>query len=101
MRDYCPISCGLCTEKKPNDTSCEDLRVDCANLAKKRYCITAHSFTKTYCARSCGYCFAPPVTESPNEKLTTPEPYTSKPLIGPTLVTKMPLVSFCFKILDF
>lgn len=91
MRDYCPISCDLCSEKKPNEATCEDLRVDCADLAKKRYCITAQNFTQTYCARSCGYCFVPPVTEEPQFKGVTQEAQKTL-IISPTLVTQIPLV---------
>uniref|UniRef100_A0A915D7Q1 Metalloendopeptidase n=1 Tax=Ditylenchus dipsaci TaxID=166011 RepID=A0A915D7Q1_9BILA len=90
MREFCPVSCNLCGEKmrklgveKPESSGCEDLRVDC-------YCITAKTFTRTYCARSCGFCFVPPVTEMPDK--ATPAPPAM--VTGPTAVTKMPLVTF-------
>jgi len=103
MRENCPAACGFCPlDKKPETThvggTCEDLRVDCAELAKRRYCLTAQNFAKTYCAKSCGFCFAPPVTEMPDHKagLGVPQAKSSTPLprVGPTLVTTKPMVTF-------
>jgi hypothetical protein len=97
MRENCAPACGFCipntnipnnnnnNNKPPSTPSpqtagevCEDLRVDCAELAKRRYCITARYFTKTYCARSCGFCFAPPATEAPETVTQSPPPGDSR-----------------------
>ncbi|EYC20045.1 hypothetical protein Y032_0023g839 [Ancylostoma ceylanicum] len=93
MRIHCPIPCGFCEKKpatgttpppptippiSPND--CEDLRVDCLVLVSQRYCKMSQNFMKTYCAKSCGFCFKPP----PVEVSTT---------LPPTLVTNQPLIT--------
>ncbi|WKY17089.1 hypothetical protein Q1695_001590 [Nippostrongylus brasiliensis] len=71
MRKHCPVSCGFC-EKKPDTSStlapivpgeCEDLRVDCLVLVAQRYCRMSQNFMKTYCAKSCGFCYRPPPVE--------------------------------------
>ncbi|KAK6760275.1 hypothetical protein RB195_021670 [Necator americanus] len=92
MRIHCPIPCGFCEKKStgttlppppiitfpPND--CDDLRVDCLVLVAQRYCKMSQNFMKTYCAKSCGFCFKPPPLEVS----------TSLP---PTLVTNQPLIT--------
>jgi hypothetical protein len=44
MHKFCPVSCGIC-EKGKSSGSCEDLRVDCPELVRRRYCITAQKFS--------------------------------------------------------
>ncbi|KHJ94434.1 shTK domain protein [Oesophagostomum dentatum] len=92
MKVYCPIPCGFC-EKKPTTptmparppttplppSDCEDLRVDCLVLVQQRYCKLSQNFMKTYCAKSCGFCFKPPPVEGSTAL--------------PTLVTNQPLVT--------
>ncbi|CAD6188957.1 unnamed protein product [Caenorhabditis auriculariae] len=69
----------------PGPTSdCEDLRVDCLVLVSQRYCKTSQNFMKSYCAKSCGFCYKPPPTEIPD---------TGRPPM-PTLVTQPPIVTF-------
>ncbi|KAI3415394.1 Astacin (Peptidase M12A) [Globodera pallida] len=135
MRDHCPMSCGWCpgegaNGRKPSigglpspipivpatqssspappvpEPSCEDLRVDCAELAKRRYCITAPTFTSTYCARTCGFCFVPLATDmpAPQGAATAAPPVITSTLsassrngggaVGPTVHTQQPLVTF-------
>ncbi|ULT79456.1 hypothetical protein L5515_016112 [Caenorhabditis briggsae] len=60
---------------------CEDLRVDCLVLVSQRYCKISQNFMKSYCAKSCGFCYKPPPTEIPD----------NGPL--PTVVTTRPLVT--------
>ncbi|GMR62974.1 hypothetical protein PMAYCL1PPCAC_33169, partial [Pristionchus mayeri] len=87
MKQYCPVSCGMCPPKpgpppsppSPRPTlppppvvpvvppsECDDLRVDCETLVQQRYCRLASNFMKTYCAKSCGFCFKPIPTEVPD-----------------------------------
>uniref|UniRef100_A0A915LP07 Metalloendopeptidase n=1 Tax=Meloidogyne javanica TaxID=6303 RepID=A0A915LP07_MELJA len=73
---------------------CEDLRVDCAELAKRRYCITAPSFTRTFCARSCGFCFVPLATDSPSSSLVGNSLIISSSQLPPTTFTQRPMVTF-------
>uniref|UniRef100_A0A914MS56 Metalloendopeptidase n=1 Tax=Meloidogyne incognita TaxID=6306 RepID=A0A914MS56_MELIC len=73
---------------------CEDLRVDCAELAKRRYCITAPSFTRTFCARSCGFCFVPLATDSPSSSLGGNSLIISSSQSPPTTFTQRPMVTF-------
>lgn len=85
--------------------NCEDLRVDCTSLVQSRYCLTSQNFMKTYCARSCGFCFAPPATEIPDTTIalttaaTESGPVTlnvttttSKPTLLPPLATVWPIL---------
>lgn len=51
MNENC---CGICN--KTVGTSCEDLRVDCLALVKRRYCIVSPKFSREFCSRSCGFC---------------------------------------------
>ncbi|GMT35826.1 hypothetical protein PFISCL1PPCAC_27123 [Pristionchus fissidentatus] len=105
MKQYCPVSCGMCppsnlSEPSPRPTTlppppvvpvvptgeCDDLRVDCESLVQQRYCRLASSFMKTYCARSCGFCFKPIPTEVPDIHpngiaVTSPLPTTTKSLV--------------------
>lgn len=117
MHDNCPVACGMCprgvpntiitaTSKPnwppsnllplPNNGNCEDLRVDCDELAKLRYCITAQSFTRTYCARSCGFCFVPPVTEIPEvgKLVTSISVSNGTGNENSNLATKVPMATF-------
>ncbi|KAL3095861.1 hypothetical protein niasHS_005620 [Heterodera schachtii] len=130
MRDHCPLSCGWCSGvRKPSSSigggmpspvpiapvvivtqqppvvpepACEDLRVDCAELAKRRYCITAPTFTSTYCARTCGFCFVPLATDMPAAATIAPFAVTAASAStaaprnggGPTVQTQQPLVTF-------
>lgn len=50
--------CNLCekplSEKEITpDGRCEDLRVDCLHLVKKRYCILSPRFSKEFCSKVC------------------------------------------------
>lgn len=115
MQENCPVACGMCFKNKilPNSftkaiksstelsfsikkqNGCEDLRVDCAELAKRRYCITAQTFTKTYCARSCGFCFVPPVTEISELAKPIISAITNKKIDTNLYIsTKIPMVTF-------
>uniref|UniRef100_A0A8R1DHG5 Metalloendopeptidase n=1 Tax=Caenorhabditis japonica TaxID=281687 RepID=A0A8R1DHG5_CAEJA len=60
---------------------CEDLRVDCLVLVSQRYCKISQNFMKSYCAKSCGFCYKPPPTEIPNN------------VVGPSVVTTKPIVT--------
>lgn len=93
-RANCPVSCGFC-EKKPDLSTtsspiatgdCEDLRVDCLVLVAQRYCKMSQTFMKSYCAKSCGFCYRPP----PVEVSTTAQPLTSVP---PYLSSLLPLTT--------
>ncbi|VDM62832.1 unnamed protein product [Angiostrongylus costaricensis] len=46
----------------PSNT-CEDLRVDCILLVSQRYCKMSKTFMKSFCAKSCGFCYKPPPVE--------------------------------------
>ncbi|CAI4232141.1 unnamed protein product [Auanema sp. JU1783] len=71
------------------DTDCEDLRVDCVSLVKRRYCKLSGIFMKSFCSKSCGFCFKPPPTEVPDTHATVrPVP------IYPSVVTFSPFVTF-------
>lgn len=111
MNEHCPDACGMCSKKGviPNIVtvtsselppltniykSCEDLRVDCADLAKRRYCITAQTFTQTYCARSCGFCFVPPVTEIPETEKSIANTLSNGTIKNLNIVTKLPMATF-------
>ncbi|CAI5455029.1 unnamed protein product [Caenorhabditis angaria] len=61
------------------DNECDDLRVDCLVLVSQRYCKISQNFMKTYCARSCGFCYKPPPTEIPDDR--SPNVVTSQPLV--------------------
>ncbi|CAJ0609139.1 unnamed protein product [Cylicocyclus nassatus] len=91
MKIYCPIPCGFCENKPTTETTftpppttplppsdCEDLRVDCLTLVSQRYCKLSQNFMKTYCAKSCGYCFKPPPLEISTQ---SPTLNTNQPLI--------------------
>lgn len=89
-------------KKRPPKTrvsapSCEDLRVDCPELVKKRYCILAPNYMKNYCAKSCGFCTVAPVTEVPDTAPVTrgieviPGRSTT---VQPSIVTHGPFVTF-------
>nr|CAD2187523.1 unnamed protein product [Meloidogyne enterolobii] len=82
------------TSTSPPMPVCEDLRVDCAELAKRRYCITAPSFTRTFCARSCGFCFVPLATDSPSSSLGGNSLIISSSQSPPTTFTQRPMVTF-------
>ena len=107
MRSYCPAACNMCEKSTKNSGSCEDLRVDCRELVRRRYCITAQTFSKQFCAKSCkslldqnmqtfkgGFCFAPPVTETPDLTNTLAVAEIKSSTAAPTkpLVTFWPIV---------
>lgn len=144
MRQYCPISCGMCVVKPtspapttPQPTQpttkvitttsptpspgpkiptpevvmppvpviptgptedCDDLRVDCLILVSQRYCKMAQNFMKTYCAKSCGYCYKPPPTEIPDNRpqpsiVTQPPVVTLSPIRPPQPPSPMVVVN--------
>ncbi|PIC15179.1 hypothetical protein B9Z55_022254 [Caenorhabditis nigoni] len=59
---------------------CEDLRVDCLVLVSQRYCKISQNFMKSYCAKSCGFCYKPPPTEIPDNG-PVPTVVTTRPLV--------------------
>lgn len=59
---------------------CEDLRVDCLVLVSQRYCKISQNFMKSYCAKSCGFCYKPPPTEIPDNG-PAPTVVTTRPLV--------------------
>ncbi|KAJ1371579.1 Astacin (Peptidase M12A) [Parelaphostrongylus tenuis] len=64
-------------------STCEDLRVDCLLLVSQRYCKMSKTFMKSFCAKSCGFCYKPPPVEGPDGSTVLP----------PTDDTNAPLIS--------
>jgi hypothetical protein len=87
MNENC---CNICenppTEKEITpDGSCEDLRVDCLHLVKRRYCLLSPKFSKEFCSKSCGFC--PPLEKEIVDKNEITYPHVLQTTQSPTTIT--------------
>jgi astacin len=89
MNKHC---CDICKNVKPTKAEdCEDLRVDCLALVKKRYCIVSPQFSKQFCSKSCGFC--PPSDKDLVDRTDSPTVVT----LAPSTVTTTTILSTTMK----